>query len=78
MEEKILEMLAELCEDDIVKSRKDIDLFDTGLLDSLTFAELLFNIEDNFQVIIAPSEVEHADFNTPEKIVQMVMARAQA
>ena len=30
MEREILEMLAELCEDDIVKDDRDVELFETG------------------------------------------------
>ena len=75
MEEKVLEMLAKLCEDEIVKENREIALFDTGLLDSLTFAELLFDIEDNFGVIIAPSEIERKDIDTPQKIIDQIKAR---
>lgn len=77
MEEKVLNILAELCEDDLVKSNMNIDLFETGLLDSLTFAELLFEIEDNFGVIIAPSEIERKDINTPAKIMEQIGMRIQ-
>ena len=72
MEEKILDLLAELCEDEIVKSNKDIELFETGLLDSLAFAELLFGIEDNWGLIIAPSEIEREEINTPQKIISLI------
>ena len=58
MEEKILDILEELCETDEVRDDLDADLFDSGLLDSLSFAELLYAIESNFNVIIAPSEIE--------------------
>lgn len=75
MEEKVLEMLAELCEDEIVKEKQEVELFETGLLDSLTFAELLFEIEDKFGVIIAPSEIERKDINTPKKIIELIKAR---
>lgn len=75
MEEKVLEMLAELCEDEIVKEKQEVELFETGLLDSLTFAELLFEIEDQFGVIIAPSEIERKDINTPKKIIELIKAR---
>jgi D-alanine--poly(phosphoribitol) ligase subunit 2 len=75
MEEKLLELLAELCEDDSVKTALDEDLFEAGLLDSLAFADLLFSIEDNFGVIIAPSEVERSDINTPNKIIALVKER---
>ncbi|MCB6610941.1 D-alanine--poly(phosphoribitol) ligase subunit DltC [[Clostridium] symbiosum] len=77
MEEKVLEMLAELCEDEVVKTNRGIDLFKTGLLDSLTFAELLFDIEDQFGIIIAPSEIERADINTAQKIIDLIQERVK-
>lgn len=75
METKVLEILAELCEDTIVTTNMDIELFETGLLDSLTFAELLFEIEDQFGIIISPSEIEHKDMDTPRKIINLIKAR---
>lgn len=72
MEEKVLDMLTELCEDEIVKENREIELFETGLLDSLIFAELLFEIEDKFGVIIAPSEIERKDIDTPQKIINQI------
>ena len=64
MEEKLLDILAEVCE-----------LFDSGLLDSLAFADLLFAIEDNFNVVIAPSEIQRADIDTPNKIIALIKER---
>lgn len=77
MEMKVLEMLAELCEDEVVKENREVELFDTGLIDSLVFAELLFEIEDRFKVVIAPSQVERKDMNTPEKIISLIRERMQ-
>lgn len=77
MEEKILDLLADVCEDDVVKNDLDIDLFETDLLDSLAFAELLFAIEENFEVIIAPSEIERDDMSTPNKIINLIKARLE-
>lgn len=75
MKEKILDMLAEVCEDDVVKEKMDIDLFETGLLDSLSVAQMLFEIEDRFQIIIAPSEITHEDINTVQKIIDLIQVR---
>ena len=75
MEEKLLDILAELCDDDEVKDDLDIDLFETDLLDSLSFAELLVAIEETFGVVIAPSEVERDDINTPNKLIELVKER---
>ena len=75
MEEKILGVLAEICESDDILEQKDIDLFEEGYLDSLGFAEFLAELEERFQIVIAPSEVERSDINTPEKILSLVMGR---
>ena len=78
MEEKLLNLLADLCDDEEVKSNLDEDLFESGLIDSLAFAELLYAIEENFGVIIAPSEVERSDINTANKIIALVKERMRA
>lgn len=75
MEEKLLDILAEVCDDDSVKTDLDGELFDSGLLDSLAFADLLFAIEDNFNVVIAPSEIQRADIDTPNKIIALIKER---
>lgn len=72
MKEKILDLLVELCDDNEIRTHLDEDLFESDLLDSLAFAELLFSIEDNFGIIIAPSEVGRDDINTPNKIIHLV------
>lgn len=75
MKEKLLGILAEICEDDVVKEDMNIDLLETDLLDSLGFAELLAMIEDEFGIILSPSEFQRTDLNTPKKIIEIVEAR---
>ncbi len=75
MKEKVLDILAEICEDDQVKEELDTELFESGLLDSLGFAEFLVELEDQCGVVISPSEVERADIDTPEKILALAEAR---
>ena len=76
MEEMILAILAEACEDESVKDHLDIDLFESGLMDSLAFAELVFGLADKLGVIISPSEIERDKMNTPRKILELVKERA--
>ena len=76
MEEKILEMLEEICEDEAVRTERDMDLFEAELLDSLGFAELLVTIEEELGIVIAPSEVTREDMNTVNKILALVSERA--
>lgn len=76
MEEKILGMLEEICEDDVIREERDMDLFEAELLDSLGFAELLVTIEEEFGIVIAPSEVKREDMNTVNKILEILEKRA--
>lgn len=75
MKEEILELLAEICESDEVKDDLEMELFESGLMDSLGFAEFLVELEEQFDIVIAPSEVERQDIDTPEKILELVEAR---
>lgn len=76
MEEKVLEILEQICEDDAFREDHDMDLFESELMDSLGFAELLVTIEDEFGIIISPSEVERSDLNTAGKIIAMIKSRS--
>ncbi len=75
MEEKILDLLEDICGDEVVKEELDLNLFEEGLLDSLDFTELLIGIEEACGVIIAPSEVTREDMDTPNKIIAAVKAK---
>lgn len=72
MKEKVLDLLEEVCEDDIVREELDLDLFEEDILDSLGFAELLAMIEDELGIAIAPSEVARNQVNTANKIIALV------
>lgn len=76
MEEKVLDLLEEICEDDVVREELDVNLFEEDLLDSLAFTELLVGIEENFGIVISPSEVERSDVETPNKIIALIKARS--
>ena len=74
--EQIFDILEKICEDDIVRSNPDIDLFESDLMDSLGFAELLADIEDDLGILVAPSEVDRSTFNTPNRIVAYLETRS--
>lgn len=50
VEEQVIDLLADICDDDAVREERDIDLFDAGLLDSLACIEVLVAIEEAFGV----------------------------
>ena len=76
MREQIFDILEKICEDDIVRSNPDIDLFESDLMDSLGFAELLADIEDDLGILVGPSEVDRSTSNTPIRIVAYLETRS--
>lgn len=75
MEEKILEMLEKICGDEIVKEDREINLIEEDLIDSLDYVELLVLIENEFNVVMSPSEFKREEMDTPNKIIAQVKAR---
>ena len=74
MEEKILNILEEICEDEVVYEDKDINLKEEGLMDSLAFVELLVRLEE-FGIEVAPTEVTYEEIDAPNKIIKYVSER---
>ena len=74
-EEKVLDMLEDICDDDAVREERDIDLLDAGLLDSMAAIELLVAIEEEFGVQIAPTAVDRDEMNTVNKIIHQIEVR---
>lgn len=72
---RVLDLIEEICGDDIVRDEPDIDLFEEGLFDSLAAIEFLVNLEDEFGVSIAPTELEREQMNTPAKAIERVLER---
>jgi len=76
MEEKVLEILEELCGTDEVRENRDIDLFETGLLNSLGVIELLLQLKDKMGIVIQPTEITREDIETPNKIINYLVKHA--
>lgn len=76
MEEKVLEILEELCGTDEVRENRDINLFETGLLNSLGVIELLLQIKDKMGIVIQPTEITREDIETPNKIINYLFKNA--
>ena len=72
----VLEILEEICEDEVVYEDKDINLKEEGLMDSLAFVELLVRMEE-FGIEVAPTEVTYEDIDTPNKIIQYIETRVK-
>ena len=75
IKEQVLEMLEELCEDEVVREDLDINMKEEGLMDSLAFVEMLVKIEEIFGISIAPTEVTYEEIDTPNKVISYIENR---
>ena len=74
LEEKVLAIIEEICEDDVIYEERDINLKEEGLIDSLAFVELLVRMEE-FGIEVAPTEVTYEEIDTPNKIIHYIETR---
>ena len=75
IKEQVLEMLVEICEDEVVREDLDINMKEEGLMDSLAFVEMLVKIEEIFGLSIAPTEVTYEEIDTPNKVISYIENR---
>ena len=72
MEEKLLDIVETICDDEVVREDLDMDLVEEGLLDSLAVVELLIAIEDEVGVRVSPTEYDKEDLATVHKIEKVL------
>lgn len=75
MDDRILEVLEKVCGDDDVKTDRDINLFESGLLDSLGLIELLIELDKKLNIKIEPTEIDRSDIETPGKLIEFISKR---
>jgi D-alanine--poly(phosphoribitol) ligase subunit 2 len=68
--EQVLEVIAEACEDEIVKGNPEIEIFEEGLLDSFGVVNLLMLITEKLGIDVAISEFDRDEWRTPNLIVE--------
>lgn len=76
LEEKVLAIIEEICEDDVIYEERDINLKEEGLMDSLAFVELLVRMEE-FGIEVALTEVTYEEIDTPNKIIHYIETRVK-
>ena len=76
MEEKILNMIIDITDEEEIKNNLDINLFENGILDSLDFTELLVSIEQEFGISLSPTEIKREQVDTPNKIIELIKSRS--
>ena len=68
LKNEVMDILVEVCQDEVVKENPDIELFQTGLLDSFGTVELLIQIEERLGILVPISEFDRDLWNTPTNI----------
>lgn len=66
----VCDLLFEICEDDRVYD-KELDLIDSGILDSFAFIELFSMLED-YNIIIQPTRIDRSKLRTSGKIQELI------
>jgi D-alanine--poly(phosphoribitol) ligase subunit 2 len=69
---QVIELLAEICQDDVVKEDPNIDLFEASLLDSFGTVELLVQVEERFGIMVPITEFDRDTWNTPNNIAKQL------
>ncbi|KRL83189.1 D-alanine--poly(phosphoribitol) ligase subunit DltC [Ligilactobacillus equi] len=72
MEQEVLNLLEELTGSDEVQTNLDLDLFESGLLDSMATVQLLLELDATFDIEVPVSEFERSEWNTPAKVIAKV------
>lgn len=69
-EQEVIEIIAEICQDDVVKENLDIKLFEEGLLDSFGTVEMLVEIENRLNIQVPITEFDREEWDTPNTIIK--------
>ncbi|MCU0736644.1 MAG: acyl carrier protein [Methylotetracoccus sp.] len=56
---------------------QDVDLFESGLIDSAMFIELLMLLEDEFSIKVSLDELEPQNFGTIGRIADFVRSKLE-
>lgn len=75
MEDKIIDILVKVCEDDSIRTNKEIDLIESGLLDSLAFITLLEEIDEEFGIELQPTQINPDVWRSVKSIKEIIEAK---
>ena len=71
-EESVLNILAEVAENDIVKENPDIEIFEEGIIDSFATVGLLLEIQNNLGIDVTITDFDRDEWATPNKIIAVL------
>ena len=72
MKDTVLGILEDLTGSDEVSKDLDVNLFETGLLDSMATVQLLLELQAQCGIDVPVSEFERSEWDTPNQIIAKV------
>lgn len=72
MEDKIMQILVDVCEDETILEDETINLIETNILDSLAFINLISRLEEEFNIEIEPTEIPYEVWTSSKSIIAYV------
>ena len=72
MEDKVINIIAGICENETIKDNLDIDLIENEILDSLAFITLISRLEEEFDIEIQPTQVKPDTWRSINSIIELV------
>lgn len=70
-----LEIMEEICETDEIKEDWDLDLFDAGLIDSLSTINIILLLEEKLGIKLQPTDFEKNDITTVNNFIKFLEKR---
>ncbi|WP_414044691.1 D-alanine--poly(phosphoribitol) ligase subunit 2 [Macrococcus equi] len=67
--EEVLDVIAEVADDESVKTNPDVRIFDEGILDSFATVNLLMLINDRLDIDVTITDFDRDTWATPNMIV---------
>ncbi|CAI8920197.1 MULTISPECIES: D-alanine--poly(phosphoribitol) ligase subunit DltC [Bacillus] len=69
-QDQVLNILEEVCENDIVKDNPDVQLFEEGILDSFGTVSLLVEFHERLNIEVSISDFDRDEWATPNMIIK--------
>ncbi|MSD84371.1 D-alanine--poly(phosphoribitol) ligase subunit DltC [Lactobacillus curvatus] len=72
VEKTVVEILADLTGNDDIKDDMDMELFESGTLDSMATVQMLLELQGQLDIEVPVSEFDRQAWSTPNKIIARV------
>jgi D-alanine--poly(phosphoribitol) ligase subunit 2 len=66
---EVLSILTDVCKEEAIRKNPDIELFSSGLLDSMGLVEVLVEIESRLNLYVSITDFERDEWSTPNRII---------